>query len=53
MNKPDLLQADAIAFSKKLAAEMGVSIPGGGSKVVAPPPTADLYKNTYGITPTR
>jgi hypothetical protein len=53
MNKPDLLQADAIAFSKKLAAEMGVSIPGGGNKTVAPPPTADLYKNTYGITPTR
>lgn len=53
MNKPDLLQADAIAFSKKLAAEMGVSIPGGGNKTVVPSPTADLYKNTYGITPTR
>ena len=36
MNKPELLQADAIAFSKKLAAEMGVSVPGGGNQIAAP-----------------
>jgi hypothetical protein len=53
MGKPDLLQADAIAFSKRLAAEMGVSIPGGGTQTIAPAPTADIYQKTYGITPTK
>ncbi len=36
INKPELLQADAIAYSKKLAAEMGVSIPGGGNQTATP-----------------
>jgi len=36
MGKPELLQADAIAFSKRLAAEMGVTVPGGGNQTVTP-----------------
>jgi len=49
LDKPDLLQAHAIAFSKRLAAEMGVTIPGGGTQTIAPAPTKDFYKKTYGI----
>jgi len=54
IGKPELLQADAIAFSKNLAAQMGVMVPGGGTQMApAPVPTADIYQKTYGITPTR
>lgn len=54
IGKPELLQADAIAFSKNLAAQMGVMVPGGGNQMVpTPTPTADMYQKTYGITPTK